>query len=349
MHRLINEYFVYNKYNELDLNIGELRAFQKADTLYSIFNMTDKGITSVQFNNILRQLYGGLREANISINNHMIFICAEDRDYINEILLSVDKDVYTNQTVSVVDTARNMIMLEEGADSRWEKVCLDISEFINQAVNRYKENYVKQPKTMKEDIRSNIKYSTVWIVIINVAIYLGLLVAGIEKGDYVIENCANSWDRVLNHHEWYRLITSIFLHADADHLLGNMISLCAIGLYLEKFIGTKKFLLTYFLTGIIAGLVSLGYNMYLDEGTISIGASGAIYGLCGMFIVFLIMNQKILGRGSATRLIIYIALCGFASMTSSSIDHAAHIGGIIAGILIGIIMFNMPQAVHKNK
>ena len=154
---------------------------------------------------------------------------------------------------------------------------------------------------------------------------------------------------MLENSEWYRVVTAMFLHADADHLLGNMLSLCAIGLFVEKMMGRAKFIIAYFATGIIAGLVSMGYNMYLNDNIYSLGASGAVYGLVGVFIIILIVDKGKSYKGNLTRMIIYLVLCGYATMAETNIDHAAHIGGLIAGLVLGIIMFGIPRVINRNK
>ena len=370
MYRLIEEYFVYNNYNEVDLNISELRAFEKGDTIYSVFNLLDKSITVEQFNNILNQLYMGFKNNGLFVRNHMMFICADDKEYIGQIVTGIRVlrkvedtsvgnefigafgDLQTsdiNEVISIVDTSRNMLLLEDGIDEKWVDVLKDISDFINKVSAMYMaHSEASKPTTMKQEIISNLKYSTVWIAVINIVIFLAMLFSGMNIYDKIVENYANNYVRVLEHGEWYRVFTSMFLHSDADHLLGNMLCLCVVGIQVEKVLGRGKFLFTYFISGIIAGLSSLGYNMYLKENVLSLGASGAIYGLCGIFIVILIANKDVFGKGNAVRLIIYLALCGYAGL-ASNIDHAAHIGGLLAGILLGIITCVIPKVINRNK
>ena len=353
MHRLIEEFFVYNKFNEVDLNVSELRSFEKGNTIYSVFNLQDKSVTVEQFNNILNQLYAGFISNGMCIRNHMMFICADDKQYIGEIVTGIRaiRDVTGNsdmeEVISIVDTSRNMLLLEDGTDEKWVGVLKDISNFLNRANAMYMAQNKSNSSTMKKEVMSNLKYSAVWIAAANIIVYLAMTFAGMDNYEKIVENYANNYIRVLEHGEWYRIITSIFLHSDADHLLGNMICLIAVGIQVEKFIGRGRFLFVYFISGIIADFSSMGYNMYLKADVLSLGASGAIYGLLGIFIIILIVNKDVFGKGNAIRLIIYLALCGYAGL-ASNIDHAAHIGGLLAGIILGVITLVIPKMVNRN-
>ena len=83
--------------------------------------------------------------------------------------------------------------------------------------------------------------------------------------------------------QYYRLITCIFLHFGIDHLMNNMVMLGALGWNLEKEIGSFKFLLIYFVSGIGANLISLAMDFYTGNLAVSAGASGAILDCSGHF------------------------------------------------------------------
>ena len=134
--------------------------------------------------------------------------------------------------------------------------------------------------------------------------------------------------------DWWRLVSSMFLHGGFFHLLMNMVSLVLAGIFLEIFIGTKKFTLSYFLSGVVAGLVSMWWH---DENAVAVGASGAIFGLYGILIAFMICRvfdpsfNKLL-------FILLLSTAGFSLLMgflSKGIDNSAHIGGLLAGLIIG--------------
>ncbi len=135
--------------------------------------------------------------------------------------------------------------------------------------------------------------------------------------------------------EWWRLLTSIFLHGGLVHLLFNSLGLGAIGLFLEPVLGTAKYLTIYVLTGILASAASVWWH----DATVSVGASGAVFGLYGVFLAFLL--KKVYPTESRTTFLtgslVFIGL-NLAIGLFGNIDNAAHIGGLISGFAIGMMI-----------
>lgn len=136
--------------------------------------------------------------------------------------------------------------------------------------------------------------------------------------------------------QWWRLLSSMFLHAGIIHLLSNMFALFFIGLILEPIIGKKTFAISYFLCGITASIFSIWWH----DNTVSVGASGAIFGLFGIFLALLIMKSvsKDMSKSFLASTIIFIAYNLFMGSFNSVIDNACHIGGLICGLLIGFYL-----------
>ena len=147
MHRLIKKYFIDKRYNEVELNISELSVFEKGDGLFSIYNMQEKNLTIAQFNSIQRQVYDGLKSAGVYKNDHIIFICSGDDSYIGQIIEGMNRYEDINQVISIVDTSRGMVMLEQGADSRWEELCIDISNYLKDDIKYYDDNTITNVST----------------------------------------------------------------------------------------------------------------------------------------------------------------------------------------------------------
>ena len=132
--------------------------------------------------------------------------------------------------------------------------------------------------------------------------------------------------------DYYRLITSMFIHVDLLHLLCNCYSLYVVGNQIESFFGKTKYLIIYFGSGIIASLLSICFNT-----SFSIGASGAIFGLLGSILYFGYHYRLYLGNVLKTQIIPLIILNLLIGFASTGIDNAAHIGGLIGGILVSMI------------
>ena len=135
--------------------------------------------------------------------------------------------------------------------------------------------------------------------------------------------------------EFYRLITCAFTHYELFHLLFNMYALYVVGSQIESFFGKTKYIIIYLGSALIGSLLSLTFMA--DNGA-SLGASGAIFGLFGSLLYFGYHYRLYLGnvlRSQIIPLIVFNLLLGFMN---TSIDNAAHIGGLIGGILISMIV-----------
>lgn len=135
--------------------------------------------------------------------------------------------------------------------------------------------------------------------------------------------------------EFYRLITCAFTHYELFHLLFNMYALYVVGSQIESFFGKTKYIIIYLGSALIGSLLSLTFMA--DNGA-SLGASGTIFGLFGSLLYFGYHYRLYLGnvlRSQIIPLIVFNLLLGFMN---TSIDNAAHIGGLIGGILISMIV-----------
>lgn len=154
--------------------------------------------------------------------------------------------------------------------------------------------------------------------------------------------------KFVNQYKIWNLITAMFLHNDLMHFLSNTISLVFISFYVEYLINsTLYFLLFFFATGIYGNITSLLFN----GNNISIGISGVILGLCGYLIIYFILeyhkmenNQKI-----CFGIFIGVIILNFlvSIFLSTNIEIYAHIGGLITGILLSVILFFTLTPLYK--
>ena len=148
------------------------------------------------------------------------------------------------------------------------------------------------------------------------------------------------WGRLLNVNDigsqWWRLLTTIFLHAGIPHLIVNMITLFIVGTVIESKIGSTKFLLVFILSGVASAIVT----MYFANS--AVGASGAIFGIIGSMIVIMIKDKKhIRSNMSIIELIFLIAYIVFVNLSGIP-SFVAHIAGLIFGIIISSVMVKKP-------
>ena len=142
--------------------------------------------------------------------------------------------------------------------------------------------------------------------------------------------------------EWWRLITCLFLHANTYHLMNNMIMLFAVGAFVEEALKPLKFLILYFGCGIGASLASYFYAG-LDTGMVSVGASGAIFGILGTLIYIVLRHKGHYARLSWKDMLLLLALSIYYGFASGGIDNAAHLGGLVIGFLLGILLYRKPK------
>ena len=179
---------------------------------------------------------------------------------------------------------------------------------------------------------------TTVLLAINILFFLYMdIFANIEQKTLLLFKYANISVMTLDKSEFYRLITCTFMHADASHLLGNMLSLFVIGFQLEPAIGHIKFTILYLISGIGASICSVLYYNNIEVISIGIGASGAIFGLLGAYISLSLLGRIDRRDVSYSRLIIAAGLMLYFGMQQEAIDNAAHLGGIIIGSIIAYI------------
>ena len=131
--------------------------------------------------------------------------------------------------------------------------------------------------------------------------------------------------------EMYRLVVPIFLHAGIIHLACNMYSLYILGPQLESFFGKVKYTIIFIGSGLIGNLVCL---LFLNSNTVSVGASGAIFGLLGAMLYFGYHYRVYLSGVMRSQIIPVIILNLLIGFSLSGINNAAHLGGLVGGLLL---------------
>jgi rhomboid protease GluP len=173
------------------------------------------------------------------------------------------------------------------------------------------------------------------LINLNIAIFLVMALSGVgvffPDSESLVSWGANFRPLTLNG-EWWRLVTNCFLHIGIFHLLMNMYALLYIGILLEPYLGRVRFLALYLLTGIAASVASLWWH----DLTISAGASGAIFGMYGIFLALL--TTKLIDESARkpllTSILIFVGY-NILNGVKGGIDNAAHIGGVLSGIILG--------------
>lgn len=143
---------------------------------------------------------------------------------------------------------------------------------------------------------------------------------------------------VLLRGEYGRIIYSMFLHAGIDHLFNNMVILFFLGAMIEKVTGHIQLLLIYLLSGIGANICSLLYKVMTMDSMVSVGASGAIFGLDGVLLAWILLDRQAMPDVTPRRVLLMIVLSLYSGFTAHNIDNAAHVGGLLTGFAAGALL-----------
>ncbi len=187
-------------------------------------------------------------------------------------------------------------------------------------------------KNKEEAVRvENIfKPKTVVITYILMAINILIFLYGMLGNQAFLVNNFATYGPFIKMGDWYRLITGCFIHADIMHIAFNMYALYILGRQAETFFGKTKFLIIYFLSALGGSLLSI----LLNVNTVSVGASGAIFGILGAMLYFGYNFRVYLGNNLYKQIITIILLNVAIGMFSTGIDLFAHLGGLVAGFLV---------------
>lgn len=184
------------------------------------------------------------------------------------------------------------------------------------------------------------KYSFAKVNLCIVAINAIVFVLCLMTGNRLYQLGENNARLVLQYREYWRLFTAMFLHAGVEHLFSNLFVLFLLGTPVERNLGHLRYLLLYLASGILGNLFSCLYERTAGINIYSVGASGAIFGVMGALIIIVIRGRKQIRRGSSlmVRLGLAVAYAVYSGFQNSSINNAAHIGGLAVGVVLGVLL-----------
>lgn len=134
--------------------------------------------------------------------------------------------------------------------------------------------------------------------------------------------------------EWWRLVTPMFLHANFTHLLFNSMSLFLFAPPLEQMLGKVRFLIVYIASGIIGNI-----GTYLAEPLdyVHVGASGAIFGLFGVYVFLTVFRKELIGRDQSKMIMTLLIIAVLSTFINSNINIMAHLFGLAGGFLLSFL------------
>jgi rhomboid protease GluP len=149
--------------------------------------------------------------------------------------------------------------------------------------------------------------------------------------------------------EWWRLLSSVFIHFSLAHIFFNMLVLVEGGKVVERMVGSVRFLGIYLFAGVTGSLISLLWHPTVN----SAGASGAIFGVFGAVVAYLVRYNRQVPRSIYLRhsrlAIVFIGYNLLFGFTHQGIDNGAHLGGLFGGFILGLVLAPAPDAVRESK
>lgn len=185
----------------------------------------------------------------------------------------------------------------------------------------------------KRDLRA-LSWANIFLVAINIIVFLICTFTG----DLLYNRGALGVRELLQDGQFYRMITSMFLHWNVEHLFSNMVVLYYVGAIVERELGTFPYLALYLLSGLVGNFFSVGYELFANLYGSSAGASGAVFGVEGALLLLVMIRRGRLESMTVGRVAFAVAFSLYCGFTSAGINNAAHVGGVLMGFTTAAVI-----------
>ncbi|MFA9216110.1 MAG: rhomboid family intramembrane serine protease [Sphingomonadaceae bacterium] len=182
---------------------------------------------------------------------------------------------------------------------------------------------------------------TTTLVALNLLVFVAMLVAGaglLSHDGVVAVRFGSNLGRLTMSGQWWRLFTSIFIHFGLLHIALNMAALYQTGRTVERMYGSAHFLVLYLFSGLCGSMVSILWHPAAN----SAGASGAIFGVFGGLLAFLLSSDNAIPRSVAlehrSSTVAFVGFNLVSGFILPGVDNGAHIGGLLGGLAIGFLL-----------
>ncbi len=273
-----------------------------------------------------------IKKKTLSFKLNALNICLDLSNYVR--LNSVNKNIDSVGIKTIKDLKKENFISKTYPKIKTEKFkrTNDLEKVINvtEDINKKTENENSKYEDVFKPKRIIVTYI---IMAINIIMFIISLLISNNFNLSLLMLGANNRTLVL-HGQVFRLITSAFLHGSILHLLVNMYSLNIIGSEVENYMGKTRYIIIYLLSALMGSVFSIVFL----ENSISIGASGAIFGLMGSLLYFGYHYRLYLSNALSSQLIPIIILNLSLGFVINGIDNYCHIGGLVGGYLATMIV-----------
>lgn len=254
-----------------------------------------------------------------------IYTDIEDEKMLNndDVLITKEKDINNPKLVNAFpDIVEKTNRKEDGL------------EYFIKVTDNINKNNAKRNKIAEKIFSYKQPIVTYIIMAICIILFILMELSGGSTNSQILLKYGANLDILVKNGEYYRLFTCIFLHIGIMHLICNMYSLYVIGREVESLFGKVKYIIIFILSGIFGSIMSIAFT----HNTISAGASGAIFGLLGALLYFGINYRTYLGEAIKRTIIPIIVVNLIIGFFAEGIDLAAHIGGLVGGVLVSMMV-----------
>ncbi|PYE52372.1 membrane associated rhomboid family serine protease [Paenibacillus barcinonensis] len=204
-----------------------------------------------------------------------------------------------------------------------------------------------------ENWKSYLKFFplTSLLLIANVIMFFVLTFNGGSTSSLVLLKFGALTNHELLAGEWWRYVTSIFLHAGFSHLLFNSFALVVFAPPMERLLGSLRYGVLYLAGGVVGNILAIAYYNSINVITISVGASGAIYAVYGAFLYVALFQRGLMDETSRKTLYTLLLFGIIFSFAVANVNWMAHLGGLVAGFFIYGLMIRLwkPRIFRKRK
>ena len=299
---------------------------------HHIHNKEQLDFDKFKLNRIVKQVKKKTLSLRIKVLN--IYTDIEDEKILSndDVLINKEEDINSPKLIDAFPNIVEKTKRDENGLEYFIKVTDNINK-RNEAKSKEAEKIFKSKKT-------TVTYGIMFICIL---MFILMYIFGNGSEDnYTLLLFGANLDVLTKGGDYYRLVTSMFLHIGIWHLFVNMYSLYVLGKEVENTLGRRKYLIIYLLSGIAGSILSLAFN----HNIICAGASGAIFGIMGAILYFGYYYRAYLGSTIINSILPVIILNLIIGFLDTGIDNAAHIGGLVGGILLTMTL-GIPDKSNK--
>lgn len=301
----------------------------------NIFNKEQLDFDHFKTENIVKQIKK--KTFSFNVNTLNILLDLNEDLKLENVKNIVDAPIYDENT----NTITNESILEAFPninekllkDAKGIDLMINVTKDINEKTEKENRQYEKTFSTKKIYV-TNIMMGICILCFLITIVFGGLgSLADVPTNVLALLGANNIY--FLKSGEIWRLLSYMFLHGSLIHLLVNMYSLYLIGTQIENYYGKTKYIIIYIISGICGGLLSA---VGIGANAISVGASGAIFGLLGALAYFGYHYRLYLGNVLKTQIIPVIAINLLIGVMLTGIDNFCHIGGLVGGIFASMAL-----------